>query len=121
MEDKARQTADLIVEAAKKHKAFDLVLLKLSDLTSLTDYFFICSCRSSRQVQAVAEDIILKVKKEGKKRSLGVEGMNQGQWVLIDYGDVIAHVFYEPVRQMYDLESLWNEAPRIEFETSMND
>ncbi|MEW5725225.1 MAG: ribosome silencing factor [Thermodesulfobacteriota bacterium] len=113
MKDPALSKAELIVRTAKKHKAYDLVLLKVSELTSLADYFFICSCRSSRQVQAVSEHMLFEAKKKGGFKTLGVEGRTQGQWVLLDFGEVVAHIFYEPLRKFYDLESLWSEAPRV--------
>ena len=116
MRDPALEKADLIVTAAREHKAFDLTLLELNPLTSIADFFFICSCRSSRQVQAVADHIIELVKKNGGYRPLGVEGRNEGHWILIDYGEVVAHVFHEPHRNFYDLEGLWIEARRIDLE-----
>ena len=112
-QDPSRAKADLIVNAAKEHKAFDLVLLKVDQLSSICDYFFICSCRSSRQVQAVAEHILEQAKKMGGHMPLGVEGKQQGHWVLMDFGEVVAHIFYEPTREFYDLENLWYEAGRI--------
>jgi ribosome-associated protein len=112
-EDFSRRKADLIVAEAREHKISDEVLLDMNDLSSVADYFFICSCRSTRQVQAVTDHVVEQVKKKGGYRPLGVEGQKQGNWVLIDYGDVVAHVFYQPYREMYDLESLWIEAARI--------
>lgn len=114
MIDPARRKADLIVAAAREHKAFDLVLLKVDRLTTIADYFFICSCRSSRQVQAVADHIREQMKKKGDHLPLGVEGRTQGHWVLLDYGEVIAHIFYHSARDFYDLESLWIEAEHID-------
>lgn len=114
MTDPARRKAEMIVAAARDHKAFDLVLLDIAGLTNIADFFFICSCRSSRQVQAVAEHIQEEMKKSGGWLPLGVEGRAQGHWALLDYGDVVAHVFYEPQRHFYDLESLWADAPRVE-------
>jgi ribosome-associated protein len=110
--DTAKEKADLVVAAAREHKAFDLVLLDVANLSSITDFFFICSCKSNRQVQAVADHIVETVKKRGGYNPLGVEGKAQGHWVLVDFGEVIAHVFYEPVREVFDLEGLWIEAPR---------
>ena len=114
--ESARRKADLIVAAAKEHKAFDLVLLKMDNLTSFADYFFICSGRSSRQVQAVAGHIREQVKKHGGHLPLGQEGRTQGHWILLDYGEVVAHIFYHPIREFYDLEGLWSEAEIIDLE-----
>ena len=88
--------------------------MQVNQLTSIADYFFVCSCRSTRQVKAVAEHIREQGKKKGGLKVLGAEGENQGQWALVDFGDVVAHVFHEPLRRFYDLESLWFEAPRID-------
>lgn len=114
MKRPARSKADLIVAAAQERKAMDLVLLKVDKLTSITDYFLICSGRSSRQVQALAEHIRESVKKSGGHRPLGIEGQGSGQWILMDYDEVIVHIFYEPVREFYDIEGLWIDAERID-------
>ncbi len=111
--DTVREKIDLILAAAFDSKATDLVLLKVGPISSVADYFFICSGNSSRQVQAIAEQILEKVKKTGGFLPLGVEGKSQGHWVLVDYGDVIIHVFYKPVREFYDLEGLWIEAETV--------
>ena len=114
MINSSRRKADMMVAAAKERKAFDLTLLKVGEHTSIADYFFICSGRSNRQVQALAEHIRDRVKKDSGQSPLGMEGVSQGHWVLIDYGDVIAHIFYDPIREFYDLEGLWLEAERID-------
>jgi len=94
-------------------KAIDLVILEVKDLSSFTDYFLICSGNSDRQVQAIAGHAEEKLGKEGF-HPLGIEGKRDGRWVLLDYGDVVMHIFYHPVREFYDLERLWSEAPRLE-------
>jgi len=104
---------DLYVKAALGKKAIGLVVLDVRELTSYADVFIICSGRSNRQVTAIAENIQVNLKKQ-KKRPLSVEGLKEGHWVLIDYGHVIFHIFYEPVRQFYDLEGLWTDADRIQ-------
>ncbi len=103
---------DLYVKAALGRKALGLVVLDVRELTSVADAFIICSGRSNRQVMAIAEFIITDLKKAGKK-PLSVEGKKEGHWVLLDYGHVIIHVFYESVRNFYDLEGLWVDAKRI--------
>ncbi len=112
-----RQEFDPYIKAALGRKAFDLVLLHVRELTSVADAFLICSGRSHRQVSAIGEYIRTELKKHDIK-PLSVEGVRDGQWVLLDYGDVIIHVFYEPVREFYDLEGLWIDAERIEIEDS---
>jgi ribosome-associated protein len=100
-------------KAALEKKAFNVTILELKKASSLTDYFLICSGRSDRQVQAIAESIEEKMSEMGA-RPLGEEGMREGRWVLMDYDDVVIHIFYDPVRRHYDLEGLWIEAPRID-------
>ncbi|MFP4649954.1 MAG: ribosome silencing factor [Desulfosalsimonas sp.] len=103
----------LYVKAALGRKAMELVVLDVTMVTDVADVFMICSGRSSRQVSAIAEFIETELKKAGIK-PLAVEGIKDGQWVLIDYGHVVIHVFHEPLRRFYDLESLWADAGRID-------
>ena len=105
----------LCVKAAVAKKAFDLVLLEMKKVTAFTDYFLLCSGKSDRQVQAIAQAIEDELAKEGI-RPLGEEGKTEGRWVLMDYADVVVHIFLEPIRAFYDLEGLWVDAPRIELE-----
>ena len=107
---------DLYVKAALGKKAMNLVALDVHNLTSFADVFIICSGRSNRQVNAIAEHIQVDLKKRNIK-PLSVEGLGDGQWVLLDYGHVIIHIFYDPVREFYDLEGLWMDAERIETPT----
>ena len=107
---------DLYIKAALGKKAMNLVALDVHELTSFADIFIICSGRSNRQVNAIAEHIQIDLKKH-KIKPLSVEGVGDGHWVLLDYGHVIIHVFYEPVREFYDLEGLWLDAKRIETPT----
>ena len=104
---------DLFVQAAMGKKAQKVVVLDVHDLTSIADVFIICSGRSNRQVTAIAEHIQAGLKTHSI-RPLSVEGTQDGHWVLMDYGHVIIHVFYEPVRGFYDLEGLWSDARRIQ-------
>jgi ribosome-associated protein len=104
---------DLFIEAVTKKKALNLVVLDVHNLTSIADAFIICSGRSNRQVNAIADATVDHLKKH-KIRPLSVEGTGEGHWVLLDYGDVVIHIFYEPVREFFDLEGLWVDAKRIE-------
>lgn len=99
--------------AALDRKAYDLVVLDVGALTSIGDYFIICSGRSDTQVQAIAEGVRDHLAALGVE-PLAVEGLERGQWVLIDYGDVVVHVFQVPVRSFYDLDKLWARAPQVE-------
>jgi len=85
----------------------------MKGITSFTDYFLICSGKSDRQVQAIAEAVEETIEREGF-RAIGQEGKAEGKWVLMDYGDVVIHIFLEPIRGFYDLEGLWIDAPRID-------
>lgn len=86
--------------------------MKVKELASFTDYFIICSGNSDRQVQAITASIEEEMKKSGVF-PIGIEGERAGRWVLMDYGDVIVHIFHEPVREFYDIERLWADAPRM--------
>lgn len=110
-------SVDLYIKAALGKKAIDVIALDVREVTSIADAFIICSGRSHRQVSAIAEHIQLDLKKKGI-RPLSIEGMNEGHWVLLDYGHVVLHVFYQPVRDFYDLEGLWSDAKRIETDSS---
>ncbi|MEJ2169642.1 MAG: ribosome silencing factor [Desulfobacterales bacterium] len=103
---------DLYIKAVLGRKAINVVALDVAELTSYADVFIICSGRSNRQVSAIAEFIQTDLRKH-KIKPLSVEGTKDGHWVLLDYGHVIIHVFYEPVREFYDLEGLWVDAKRI--------
>ena len=103
---------DLYIQAVLEKKAAHVVALDVRELTSIADAFIICSGRSNRQVVAIAEHVERQLRKR-KIRPLSVEGITEGHWVLMDYGHVIIHVFFEPVRAFYDLEGLWSDARRI--------
>ncbi len=103
---------DLYIKSASEKKEQNLVVLDVADLTYIADVFIICSGRSNRQVNAIADAIVVNLKKH-KIKPLSVEGTKVGHWVLLDYGHVIIHVFYEPVREFFDLEGLWVDAKRI--------
>ncbi|KPJ58016.1 MAG: ribosome-associated protein IOJAP [Deltaproteobacteria bacterium DG_8] len=109
------QKFSLCVKAALEKKAFDLIILDIKEVSSFADYFIICSGNSNRQVQAIASSIEHDLKKKGIY-PLGIEGFNEGKWILLDYDEIIIHVFYNPIREFYELERLWADAPRIEIE-----
>ncbi len=113
MTKKTDPNLDLYVKAVLGKKALNVVVLDVAELTSFADIFIICSGRSNRQVGALADFIKTDLKKH-KIKPLSVEGSKDGHWVLLDYGHVIIHVFYESMREFYDLEGLWVDAKRIE-------
>ena len=101
----------LCINAILQKKAKDIVVLNLKEISSFTDYMIICSGSSEREVQAIAEAIQQFLKKALIK-PMGVEGASNGQWILLDYDDVVISVFYEPIRSFYNIENLW-DAPRM--------
>jgi ribosome-associated protein len=109
----AQDKARLCMRFIKERKAIDPVLFEVGKLTSIADFFLIASGNSSRQVQAITRHVSERMREKGFKPH-GVEGVQEGHWVLMDYGDVVIHLFYQPVRELYDLEGLWIEAPRME-------
>ncbi len=111
LSDTATKVRDAVF-AAEDRKAIDLKVLHLEKVSDFTDYFLICCGTSERQVQAIADSIQEKLRGE-KKRPLHIEGYNRGQWVLLDYGDLVVHVFQEEVRRFYALERLWGDAPDV--------
>ena len=109
-------TKEIAISAARlasDKMAVNISVIEISALSSVADYLVLCSCSSDRQVAAMAEHIIDGLKKSGE-RPIGVEGREHARWVLIDYADVIVHVFHESEREYYDLDGLWADAPRIE-------
>lgn len=108
----SRELAHRIVELAEDKKAADIVLLDLSALTTMTDYFVICSGGSERQLDAIAGGIVDGLRAE-KVRPYGREGTAASHWVLLDFGGVIVHVFTPPERDYYDLERHWAEAKTV--------
>ena len=120
---KPRDTKDialLCMAAARRKKAFDLLLLDVGGISGYADYLLLASGRSTRQAGAVAEGIARALKKAGIK-PLGQDGLKEGRWALLDFGDVVVHVFHQPVREFYDLESLWSDAPRVEVDGTLLD
>jgi ribosome-associated protein len=109
----SREKALTAAEAALEKKAYDLVVLQSEHLSTIADYFLIATGRSDVQVQAIARGIEERMVKDGM-RPLAVEGLNHAHWVVLDYDDVVVHIFYEPARDFYRLERTWNDARRVE-------
>jgi len=110
-----RELADVALEAALEKKALEPVLLNVNELCSYTEYILVLSGRSDRQVDAIAESVSVALKAQGR-RPLGIEGVKSGNWALLDFGDIVVHVFHHPARLRFDLESLWIDAPREDIE-----
>jgi len=106
------------VSAALDKKAIDLDVLAVSALTSIADYFLMCSATSERQAQAIADSVVDKLREDDHVKPLLVEGTTPGRWILLDYGDFIFHIFTEDCRRFYGLERLWGDAPNVTAEFS---
>ncbi len=111
----SRELALEALAAAFTKNALQPVLLEVAAVSSYTDFILLLSGRSIRQVEAIS-DAIQQNLKEQQQQPIGVEGERGGQWMLIDYGDVVIHIFYHPLRDYYDLEGLWSEAPRVQLD-----
>lgn len=107
-----REKALLLARVALQKKPKDPLLLEVSQSCSFADYFLILSGTSTRQTQALSDHLQENLGKKGI-RLRGIEGMETGQWILMDYDEVIVHIFFEPVRGFYDLEGLWMDSPRL--------
>jgi ribosome-associated protein len=112
LREEARERARRLAEAARERNAEDVVALEVGALTSFADAFVLATATSDRQARAVA-DAVTDAMAQAGQRPLGVEGYEEGRWILIDGGDVIVHVFVRDAREHYDLDRLWGDAPRI--------
>lgn len=102
-----------MVEAALDKKASDLDVLAVEGLTSIADYFIICSAATERQTNAIYDSVESRLREEDGIKPLYVEGTAPGRWILVDYGDFIVHIFTEECRKYYSLERLWGDAPNV--------
>jgi ribosome-associated protein len=106
------ERALICAELAFDKKAFDIRAVDISKVSSIADYLVIISGGSDRQVQAISDSIRTGLKKYGKVND--IEGAKEGKWVVMDYGDVLVHIFHDPLRRYYDLDGLWSMAPELE-------
>jgi len=111
--DRARHVALAIAEAGLDKKALEVEIIDVRGKVDYADYVVVMSGRSDRQVSALARNIEEELKAKGKLPCLSIEGLPQGSWVLMDFGDVVVHIFHEDTRGYYDLESLWIDAARV--------
>lgn len=105
--------AVLAARTASDRKASDIVVLDVGDVLAITGYFVIVSASNPRQVRAVAEDVEARIATTFGRSPVRTEGLREQQWILIDYGDVVVHVFLESVREFYDIERLYMESPKV--------
>jgi len=113
IDEDSRRTAVAAARAALEKKAEEVVVLDLRGVSGYTDFHVIGSGSSDRQIEAIAESVEKELKAQGH-RLVGSEGQRGGRWVLLDFGDVVVHVFHQDERMHYDLDGLWADAPRIE-------
>ena len=101
------------MRAAESKKATDIKVLDLSGVTSFADYFVICTGANTRQIQAISDEIGMQIKQQARELPKSVEGYNQAEWILADYGDLLIHIFSPKAREYYDLERLWRSARNV--------
>ncbi len=111
---KASQLAKIAARAAEEKNAEDILVLNVAQLLVVTDFFIICTGSSTRQVRAIADNVREKLAAKGRK-PFSVEGKDKLQWVLLDYSDLIVHIFDKPTRDYYQLERLWIDAPSLDW------
>jgi ribosome-associated protein len=103
----------LAISCASEKKAFDIVAIDLREIASFTEFFIIASGTNMRQVQAISDEITEKLKEQLNSRVIRIEGYQTGEWILLDYGDFIVHIFEQKAREFYDLERLWRDAKKV--------
>ena len=101
------------MRAAESKKATEIKVLDLTGVTSFADYFVICTGANQRQIQAIADEVGLQLKQQARELPNSLEGYNQAEWVLADYGDLVVHIFSPKAREYYDLERLWRSARTV--------
>lgn len=114
--ERARFLAVLAAQAAADKKGASTVVLEMGPLLSITDAFVITSGSNPRQVRTIAEEVEERVKAAGAGGPHRVEGLDDARWIVLDYGDIVVHVFLEEARRYYDLERLWADAPRLSWQ-----
>ena len=107
-----RHLALLAAEVCDEKKAKEIIVLDVRKITTISDYFIVCSTSNDRQARAIAEGMRMRMKELGK-REMGVEGMEDARWVLQDFGDIVLHIFHESQREFYDIEGLWADAKQV--------
>jgi len=114
--DQVREWARTAARAASAKGGEETVIIEVGAILAITDAFVITSGHNSRQVKTIAEEVEARLKAEGEIKPLRVEGLSDSQWILLDYGDLVVHVFLDETREYYDLERLWSDAPRVAWE-----
>lgn len=112
-ENPGLELAKVAFEALEDGKALNPVILDMRGKSSFTDYIMICSGSSGRQTKALSHRVHKEIKSQLKKNSLGIEGTEDGNWILLDFGDMVLHIFLDEIRDFYSLEELWHDVPQI--------
>lgn len=110
----------LAIRCADEKKAFDIIALDLREVASFTEFFIIASGANQRQVQAISDEISEQLRKQLKTKAVRIEGYRSAEWILLDYGDFIVHIFEKEARGFYDLERLWRDANKVELPEEIN-
>jgi ribosome-associated protein len=121
IDEEARDLAVSAAQIADAHHANDVMVLHVGDVLSLTEYFVITSASNKRLVGAIVEEVEAQLKERLDRAPIRVEGVRENQWVLVDYGDVIVHVFLGEIRDFYEIERLYTDVPKIEWDTATAD
>lgn len=114
--EQVRVWARTAAQAASAKGGEETVIIEVGAVLAITDAFVITSGRNTRQVKTIAEEVEARLKADGGINPLRVEGLGDSQWILLDYGDIVVHVFLDETREYYDLERLWSDAPRVAWE-----
>ena len=109
----SEELATAMAAVVLEYKATEVAILDMRELVSYTDVFVICTASNRRQVQAIADAVASAAKRDHDISPTGIEGMEAARWVLVDLGDIVVHVFDGPLREFYDLDGLWRDAPRL--------
>jgi ribosome-associated protein len=116
--DHLRDLLHAVADGADEKKGQDIVILEVGSVLAITDAFVITNGANARQVRSIVEEVERRVDEAGGPKPLRIEGLDDARWVLMDYGDFVVHVFLDEVRAYYDIERLWSDAPRIEWQPS---
>lgn len=114
--ENARQLALTAVNAIWEKKGYDVVVIRVREIVQYTDYMVIASARNERQAVAIADNVEKELREKMGQKAIGEEGRRTGRWVLVDYSDIVVHIFHSPVRAYYELERLFADAPRLQLD-----
>ncbi len=116
--DRSRQVAAAAAQIAHDNRGQNIVLLDLRHLTAVFDFFLVVTGTSHRQLHAIAEEIRQTLKERFGEKQLGIEGFTAGNWILLDYGDIVIHLFDEPAREYYCIEQLWSDGKKVDWQAA---